>query len=68
MANDAWLTTAQVAERLQVHPQTVLRWLRSGALPGRALGGKAGWRVRAADVERFMAEDGPRRRTEAPSQ
>jgi excisionase family DNA binding protein len=66
MADDAWLTTAQVATRLQVHPQTVLRWLRSGALPGRALGGKAGWRVRATDVARFMENQSPRHRTGGP--
>ncbi len=55
MQDDAWLTVAQIATRLQVHSQTVLRWLRSGALPGRNLGGRSGLRVRASDVERFMA-------------
>jgi excisionase family DNA binding protein len=54
MAEDRWLTVAEIAERLRVHEQTVRRWLRSGELPGRALGRKAGWRIREADLEEFM--------------
>jgi excisionase family DNA binding protein len=53
---DEWHTVAQIAAQLQVHERTVRRWLRAGTLPGRNFGGKAGWRVRATDVERFMAE------------
>ena len=58
MAEDRWLTVAQIAEQLGVHEQTVRRWLRAGTLPGRNLGGKAGYRVRAQDVDRFMAQGG----------
>jgi excisionase family DNA binding protein len=54
MAEDRWLTVAEIVERLRVHEQTVRRWLRSGELPGRALGRKAGWRVRETDLEEFM--------------
>jgi excisionase family DNA binding protein len=59
MVDDRWLTVAQIAELLGVHEQTVRRWLRSGALPGRNLGGKAGYRVRAQDLDQFMQEQGP---------
>lgn len=54
MSEDRWLTVAQIAELIGVHEQTVRRWLRSGVLPGRNLGGKAGYRVRAQDVDTFM--------------
>lgn len=46
------LTTQQVAERLQLHPITVQRWLRDGRLKGTKLPGKAGWRVPVTEVER----------------
>ena len=47
-----WYTVQQVAERLQVNPVTVLRWIRQGELPYLDLGGrKAGYRVRAEDLE-----------------
>ena len=51
---DEWLTVADIVRRLKVHEQTVRRWLRSGALPGRNLGGKAGWRVRSSDLDHFL--------------
>jgi excisionase family DNA binding protein len=51
---EQWLTVAQVAERLQVSEVTVRRWLREGALAGRQLGGRAGWRVSSDELERFM--------------
>jgi excisionase family DNA binding protein len=56
---ERWLTVAEIAERLQVAEVTVRRWLREGALHGRQLGGRAGWRVSEAELERFMrARDG----------
>jgi excisionase family DNA binding protein len=59
MERERWLTVAQVAEQLQVSEVTVRRWLREGALHGRQLGGRAGWRVAEAELERFMqARDG----------
>jgi excisionase family DNA binding protein len=48
------LTVEQIADYLQVHPETVRRWLRDGQLRGMALGGRSGWRVRRAELERFM--------------
>lgn len=48
----AWYTIQQVADRLQVSTETVLRWIRKGELPYLDIGGrKAGYRVRAEDLE-----------------
>jgi excisionase family DNA binding protein len=51
-----WLTVAQVAERLQLHEETIRRWIRDGRLPVLDLGKKAGFRIRPADLEAFIAE------------
>ena len=52
----AWLTVAQVAERLQLHEETIRRWIRDGQIPVLDLGKKAGYRVRPADLDAFIAE------------
>lgn len=48
------LTVEQIADYLQVHPETVRRWLRDRQLIGMNLSGKSGWRVRRTELERFM--------------
>ncbi len=53
---EQWITVAQIAERLQVHPETVRRWLREGRITSRNFGGKSGYRVRERDLEAFMNE------------
>lgn len=50
------LTVREVAAMLRVGVETVRRWLRTGKLQGRALSGRAGWRIAPAEVRRFMAE------------
>ncbi len=57
MQQERWLTVNQIAERLQVHPETVRRWLRDGRLRGRNFGGKSGYRVREADLEAFLVRE-----------
>ena len=47
-------TVQQVAERLQVHEETIRRWLRDGELVGINLGGKSGWRIREREIEAFL--------------
>ena len=49
---DILLTPAQVAERLQVSPFTVMGWLRRGKLKGL----KAGkfWRIAEEDLKGFL--------------
>ena len=49
-----YLTAEQVAERLQVHPRTVKRWLQAGELNGYQLGDRAGWRVSEDDLTAFL--------------
>jgi excisionase family DNA binding protein len=53
---DRWLTVEQVAELLQLNPETVRRWIRGGELPVLDLGGtKAGYRIRRGDLDAFIA-------------
>ena len=52
--DDQWVTVEQIASALQVSEQTVRRWLRAKELPGLNLGGKAGYRVRRADLDAFI--------------
>ena len=54
MIPDKLLTSEQVSEILQVHPFTVLKYLKSGKLKGIKLGRV--WRIRESDVERFLEE------------
>jgi excisionase family DNA binding protein len=51
------LRVPQVAERLGLSPATVLAWLRAGRLKGfRAGGTRAGWRIPASEIERFITD------------
>jgi excisionase family DNA binding protein len=60
MVDERWFTVEQIADLLQVHPETVRSWLRSGRLKGRAFGGKTGWRVRESELNAFLErEDRP---------
>ena len=54
-AGDEWLTVRDVAALLKVREETVRRWVREGELPALALGKKAGFRIRPADLEVFIA-------------
>ncbi len=48
-------TVPEVAKQLGVHADTVHRYLTRGDLRGVFLGRKAGWRVSASDVARFLS-------------
>jgi excisionase family DNA binding protein len=52
---DEWLTVKDVAAYLRVTEETVRRWVREGELPALALGKKAGFRIREADLQAFIA-------------
>lgn len=54
MVNERWFTTAEIAELLKVHEQTVRVWLRTGRLPGRNFGKRTGWRVKESDLAAFL--------------
>ena len=49
------LTVDQVAERLQLRPNTIRIYLREGRLP--ALKAGRVWRVRESDLLEFIARD-----------
>ena len=49
------LTVDQVARRLQLHPVTIRRWIKSGRLRGISLGSdRAGWRIRRSELEQLI--------------
>jgi excisionase family DNA binding protein len=50
------LTPADVAERCQVSPKTVIRAIRAGRLRAYRLGTRGAYRLRAADVQAWLAE------------
>jgi excisionase family DNA binding protein len=53
MDDERWYTVGQVAERWQLNAEVVRRWIRGGKVDALELGGKAGYRIRASEVERF---------------
>lgn len=58
MSEQRWLTVKQVAEQLQVHPETVRDWLRAEKLKGIRISRRAGWRIRPEDVQAFLEGGG----------
>jgi excisionase family DNA binding protein len=57
MVDERWFTVEQIAQLLQVHEQTVRRWLREGVLVGRNFGGRTGYRVRESALQGFLDAD-----------
>ena len=55
MIEERWLTVAQAAEVLQVHPETLREWLRMERIPATLLSRRAGYRIRASDLEAFLS-------------
>ena len=49
---EKFLTSEQVATLLQIHPFTVLKYLKSGKLPGVKIGRM--YRIKESDVEKFL--------------
>jgi excisionase family DNA binding protein len=58
--NQRLLTTREVAERLSVSPETVLRRVRAGQLPAIRLASNA-LRIREAELELFLERSAYRR-------
>ena len=54
MTDERMLTVAEIVELLQVHEQTVRRWIKSGELRAIILGRKSGYRVRESDLRAFL--------------
>lgn len=55
MEQERWLTVEQVADQMQVHPETVRQWLREGKVLGTLLSRKAGWRVAESEVQAILS-------------
>lgn len=53
------LNTKQAAEKLQVKPLTVRKYLRKGLIPGKRLGRE--WRIVETDLEMFLRGSAPAR-------
>lgn len=51
---DELLTVAQIAEQVQVTPETVRRWINNGQLRGHAVTRRTGYRVRRTDLNEFL--------------
>jgi excisionase family DNA binding protein len=50
-----WLTVDQVAERIQLHPDTVRLWLRTGRIKGTKLSRRAGYRIPETELQRVLS-------------
>jgi excisionase family DNA binding protein len=59
MNDEPLLTVKQVAERLQVNPVTVHRWLRAGRMRGSLLSDRMGWRIPESEVRKLVNEGVP---------
>jgi excisionase family DNA binding protein len=57
MADDEYLTPAQVADDLQVTVVTVRRWIASGELRASKAGPRR-WTIRRSDLDRFLSDGG----------
>jgi excisionase family DNA binding protein len=65
MQDDRWLSPSQVAYYLQFSLDTVLRQLRSGALPAGRIGRQ--WRIRPANLEAYLRRGPARVATARPA-
>jgi len=54
MEQERFLTVEDVAAQLQIHPETVRRWLREGRLAGYRISRKGGWRIRPEAVTAML--------------
>ena len=64
MDDERWYTVAELAERWRLNTEVVRRWIRRGDVEALELGGKAGYRIRASEVERFEQERIKKRRAD----
>lgn len=55
--DDKLLTVEQAAEKLQMHPATIRRYIRDGQISGVRLGARQ-WRISAAALKAFIEKGG----------
>ena len=51
-----WLTVRDVAQLLHVKEDTVRRWIRQERLTATFFGGRTGYRIRRADLQKFLRD------------
>lgn len=56
MSRETMFTVQEVADQLNVHPDTVRQWIRSGELEAIDLGGRAGFRISESALQKFIHE------------
>ena len=54
MSDEQWLEVKDIVDKLNVHEQTVRRWIREGELPALMFSRRSGYRVRARDLNAFL--------------
>jgi excisionase family DNA binding protein len=54
VTEEVYLTAEEVATKLRLSPETVMRLLRQKKLPGFKVGGT--WRISQKDLERYIEE------------
>lgn len=60
------LTVDDVADLLSANEKTIRRWIKDGQLPAINLGHRMGYRIREADLDRFLLERQTNRDTMPP--
>ena len=53
---DRWLTVDEAAAQIQVHPETIRRWLRDGKVVGVLISRAGGYRIRQSELDRFLSD------------
>jgi excisionase family DNA binding protein len=53
---DGLLTLKQVAELLNVHPNTLRRWIKDGRIPSYRISSRGDRRFKQEEIARFLAE------------
>jgi len=62
---EKYLTSEQVAEMLQVHQFTILKYLKKGILPGIKIGRM--YRIKESEVEEFLGRISTSKKKDPPS-
>lgn len=54
MTKNEFITTAEVAEKLSVHPRTVYNWIKGKHLKASKPAGSKKWLILRTDLEKFI--------------
>jgi excisionase family DNA binding protein len=62
MNQEEYISTADVAQKMQVHTRTVCRWILAGYLKATRPAGVKEWRITRADFKKFLQSGIPARK------